>query len=121
MRHTRYSVYAPPATLQDVADALNRPRNPEEGEPGLGPRTCRDDASTYPGLSDDGTPAPTERYFTLSVRPSDVDRFESILDNFSGVTYATWHPDKADGSPYADPLEHIHDHGLEVLPEETNV
>jgi len=116
-RHPRYSVHAPTdGTMAALCERLNRPRHPESGDPGLGPNTCRDDASTYLGLSEDPTGLATRRWFAISIPPRDVERFEAICDEIEGVRYARWHPEGADGE-YQHPSEHYQADGLERIEE----
>lgn len=115
--HRTYSVVAPTSALQSLCGALNRPRSTSDdydGPLGLGPSTCREDASTYPALADaDGdATVVVARRFTLPVPPQDVERFESIASGIDGVEYAVTHPDDASDA-YDSPRDHYTDLGYQ--------
>lgn len=124
-QHRTYSVVAPTDALQKVCDALNNPRSTSDdydGPLGLGPSTCREDASTYPALADaDGdVQTVTARRFTLPVPLQDVARFEDIADDVDGVEYAVTHPDDANDN-YESPREHYADLGYQPADVEKSI
>ena len=95
-RHPTYTITVPKADAQALVDRLNAPRSPESEttDPGLGPRTTPSDPTALTGLVSTGATVdtPTHRWLTLSVRPREEDRLETILEAV-GADRATWHPE----------------------------